>query len=248
MTAIHAEIRPFTKNDVKDLQSDWEILADSTFEPLPTSPLLPHETYHKSSGLDDNMINLGLGIDQLDLDDYRCTSSKAEAANDTTPCQDYTTFISQSPTSRSTRTSGVFSLLSDSAIGSPMSTNRHSFFNAQPQTPSLPSFDSFVLEPLQFNFPSLGSIADMTIDVSSAQQETSLYLQPEKDYSSANTLRLTHTPLKEFNHAAKLSPLEKLDLVESWRNGESPSTVPEADPSTLQELINDLGYLSSMIQ
>lgn len=199
--------------------------------------------------------DLGLGLSYLNLDEissvYSANTSSLDVDDDeqdlTPQGVIHTVTNSDHPRPGSNRTSGVFSQFSHSALGSPLSTNRHSYFNAQqPQTPSLPTFDSFLLEPLQLDLPDWSHITEATISLPQNPSQLTPYLQSEKESASTLTIRQPASFL-ELNHTAKLSPLEKLDMVESWRHGESPSTVPEAEPSTLQDLINDLGYLSSMI-
>ena len=152
----------------------------------------------------------------------------------------------EDPTLTSDRTSGFFSLLSDSIIGSPRATNRHSYLHAQPQTPSL-DFDGFILEPLRLDFNNLDNTMTNESPTNHAPLQLDSCSQPAKECSSTVTLQQLATTFKDLNHTAKLSPHEKLDMVESWRHGESPSTVSEHEPSALQDLINDLGYLSSLI-
>ena len=261
----HQQIRPFTENDTAILQDDWSAYANSVLDDqlsvnnvASQTLFYPHDQQddfkpvHSSESLSSRILNIDLydtGLHDSTPARPRCMSMEdvhEQSQPHTTQDSTISVVGYEDPTLTSDRTSGVFSLLSDSIIGSPFTTNRHSLFHAQPQTPSL-DFDGFVLEPLHLDLNNL----DNTTTTKNSTTHTPLQLdscsQPAKESSSTVTLRQSTTTFKDLNHTAKLSPLEKLDMVESWRHGESSSTVPEHEPSALQDLINDLGYLSSLI-
>ena len=137
--------------------------------------------------------------------------------------------------SSSKRTSGVFSL-SESMTGyTDFASPQH--YSSQPLTPSVSDFGEFLLEAFHLEEPAGGQLN--AEDISRRSSGFTGYNLPDQ-HASAVTLRADPTT------RSKRPPLETAfrsrELVEKWNDGSD-----RHQKSALQDLVDEAGYLSSLI-
>ena len=139
--------------------------------------------------------------------------------------------------SSSNRTS-VFSILSDSVTAF---TSHASPQHSQPLTPSMSEFGDFLLN--AFHLEPAASENLNSEATSAPPPGFHDYNLPAEQHASTITLRPVepNSSLKDLQNHPTLSPKESKVMVESWNDGGQPQQ------SSLQELIDDLGYLRSLI-
>ena len=135
----------------------------------------------------------------------------------------------------SNRTSGVFSSVTSTLT---YTDRRISYRSSQPLTPTISEFEGFVTDP-----PSI--VEDLEDDSYPYYERSGFsgYTLPEADHASALTLR--HPPSSDSKQsgteASSKDQHGSQGLVESWNDGN------EGRKTALQELVDDLGYLRTMI-
>lgn len=137
--------------------------------------------------------------------------------------------------SSSKRTSGVFSLSESMAGHTDFSSPQYR--HSQPLTPSVSDFGEFILE--AFHLDDSAAVEPPGQDASRRSGGFSGYNLPDAEHASAITLRA------EPSSRSKRPPLESTfgsrQMVEKWDDG------AEHQKSALQELVDEMGYLSNLI-
>ena len=145
--------------------------------------------------------------------------------------------------SSSKRTSGVFSLSESmdglSHFASPQ--HRHS----QPLTPSVSDFGEFVLEGFHVQEPPTGDAFDSEQDLSRRRSGFTGYNLPDAQHASAITLRAAE-PNQRSKRPTLDSAFASRELVEQWNDGSDKPSHPN-QKSALQDLVDEMGYLRSLI-
>jgi hypothetical protein len=137
----------------------------------------------------------------------------------------------------SKRTSGVFSILSDSNIGCTDLLSRQQC--SQPMTPLMSDFGEFVMDSFHMETSAFDEFSN---DIMNGHSSFTGYKLTAAENSSVITLKPTPSPLlKDLQHGIAQYPKENLLTVERWNDG------GESQTSSLQELMDDLGYLGSVI-
>ena len=136
----------------------------------------------------------------------------------------------------SKRTSGVFSVSESMAACTDYASPQNRY--SQPMTPSVSEFGEFLLD--AFHLEDSGPQNLSTENSSQPPNRFSGYNLPEAQHASAITLRAE--PSSRSKRPTLDSTFENKQLVQNWNDGRE-----HHKKSALQDLVDEMGYLSSLI-